>query len=392
MKKIIKSALAVALALVMVFSAVACGSGGGGGGGGGGGTQAPPTPAGIAAQPQAPALVIPEAEDNELEQTRTSVLTLTWAHTHPAQHHHQTGIIEPFVEAFREATEGMVDIIVHPGSALTTGVSALDDVISGAIDIIWTVPGWTPGRMPLTEIFEFPGMFNDAEEMAEVFWDLYESNPRFVEADFSDFVLFNAFSTDTHTVWTRGTPARLPADLRGRVMRAPGPTPESMLQTAGAATVNFPVAELYDNISRGVADGCTIGFSAIVTFSLWDLLDYGVVNLPMYVSPHIFAISHHAWNQLNEFEQAAFQRLTGRTIAIPSAQHFDAVSHNGLDQIRSNGMIELNELTPQEIAVWDNEVFGPTRQIYLDMLEGRGLPAYEIYDEIIALRDARRAR
>ena len=83
------------------------------------------------------------------------VIELTFAHPFPATHHHHVDIILPFVEEIKEASNGRINIAVHPGCSITTGTTAIDDVSTGAVDMIWTLQGYTAGRFPLTEMLEF---------------------------------------------------------------------------------------------------------------------------------------------------------------------------------------------------------------------------------------------
>ena len=49
----------------------------------------------------------------------------------------------------------------------------IDQVRTGAVDIIWTLPGYTPGRFPIMEVFELPFMSKSAEATSHAAWDYY---------------------------------------------------------------------------------------------------------------------------------------------------------------------------------------------------------------------------
>ena len=391
-KKLIRLA-AIALALVMVLGVAGCGGSGGGGGAQqpSGGSQQPasppPGPGSLAQQP-APEIVDPGPADPALVQTRTTPITLTFAHSFPATHHHHLGIVMPFVEAFMEATEGMVEIIVHPGGSLTTATTALDDVITGSIDMTWSVPGWNPGRFPMSELFELPNLYFSSVESANVLWDMMENNEDF-QKEFGEAKFFNIYTCVPGTIWSVPRAVRVPSDLVGLSIRSPGSVIERSLQAAGAATANIPMGEAYDNLDRGVVTGMAADCTAIPTYSLWDVLNYGIDGMSLYVSMQFNAMSWDAWNRLNEFEQAAFDRLSGRTLGLASAIYYDELGEEAMRQIYDSGLVELAVLTPEENAEWD-AVFEPLTQAYIDDLNSRGLNGQGYFDQMIAYRDARR--
>ena len=390
MKKTIRVALAIALSVVMVLGIVACGPGGGGGGGGGGGTTAPATAPGHVVAVPAPVVVDPGVpEDEELVQTRTTPLTLTFAHASPATHAMNVGAVMPFVEAFMEATEGMVEVIVHPGGSLTSPQTLFDDVTIGAIDMTYGTAAFTPGRYRLLEIMELPMTFVSGTEAVDVAWDMIENNPDFA-GEYANFKIFALFSTPTAQLWTQDTPLRVPADLHGHVLRVPSAMAERSIQAAGGATAQMPIMEAYDSLDRGVVSGMGLDYAGIAMYSLWDVLDYGIENLHQYISMQMMAMSWDAWDKLNDFEKAAFDRLSGRTLSHMATDHFQATADYALETMKTEGHVEMIYLTPEERAQWE-AVYAPVAQDYIDTLTAAGLNAQEVREDILRFRDERRA-
>ena len=144
----------------------------------------------------------------------------------------------PFVEEIKEASNGRI-ITVHPGGSITTGTTAIDDVTSGAVDMIWTLQGYTAGRFPLTEMLEFFDHFNSAVEATETIWGLFEQSEAFRE-EYSDYKVFNMYVTDIGDVYTSNKPIHTPADLNGVKLRAPAPW----------STVHWPNSERQQPVCR----------------------------------------------------------------------------------------------------------------------------------------------
>lgn len=68
----------------------------------------------------------------------------------------------PWTERISKASNGRLKI--QPYWAMQLGGQAtqlLDQVRDGVVDIAWTLPGFTPGRMPRVEPFELPFVHRD---------------------------------------------------------------------------------------------------------------------------------------------------------------------------------------------------------------------------------------
>jgi TRAP-type C4-dicarboxylate transport system substrate-binding protein len=160
MKKRIMKALALLVVIVMAVGLTACGGSGNSGtsdtqgsgassppaGGGTSNSPAAPSNAGTSSAPPAPATSVapPPAPDA----IKGDPVYLTWAHPFPALHHHNVQIVEPLAKELYEKSNGLINITVEPGGTITTGTTAIADVTTGAVDMMWTHPGYTPGRFP----------------------------------------------------------------------------------------------------------------------------------------------------------------------------------------------------------------------------------------------------
>jgi len=315
---------------------------------------------------------------------KTETIELTFAHPFPATHHHHVDVILPFVEEIMDKSEGRIKINVHPGGSITTGTSAVDDITSGAVDLTWTLQGYTPGRFPLTGMLELFGHFNSAEEATNVIWDLFEQSEAFRE-EYSGFKVFNMYVTDTGDVYTSKKPIRKPEDLIGLKLRSASPIVDRSLAKFGATTVGMPMPDVYDNIERGVVDGLATCASAIPTYRLTEVLKYGTEGMNLYVSPQVMAMSWNAWNKLTPKDQELFETIGGRALSIKSAKLYDEWHAIGLRGMEEAGM-EIHYLSEVEKALFSEKAASVVEE-YITELEGKGYAAREFYKLMISLRD-----
>ena len=382
MKKKLRNSLAIALALVMVLALAACG---------GGNAPAPaPAPAPSPA-PSTSGTTTPGTPDSTpaggLTQTRTSVLTIDFAHANAATHNMHIDAVMPFAEAFMEATEGMINVIVHPGATVVSPGNMWDDVTFGAVDIAYGTVSYSPGRFPLTEVLELPMTFASGRQATQVVWDLLENNEAFLK-QFDDFKIFAMWSTPGAQLWAKNTPIRLPSDIQGLIIRVPSAIAERSIQAAGGSTINIPMQEAYDAIDRGVADGLALDFSGMSSFNMDEVINYGIGNMNQYISFHMMAMSWDCWNSLNEFEQEALMRVGGRNLSTKANESFESDADISEKRIRDGNLIELVELTAEDRAQWQ-AAFSNVVSEYLDSVNNRGFDATGVYEDALKYRDAR---
>lgn len=314
------------------------------------------------------------------------VIELTFAHPFPATHHHQTGIIEPFVEEIKEASGGRINITVHPGGSIVTGTSALDDVTSGAVDMIWTLPGYTAGRFPLSEMFEFPDQFNSAEEATETTWKLLEENEEFFAEYNTDYRTFNLYLSDVGDIYTANKAIKTPDDLAGVSLRSPSAMVERVLQALGATTANMPMPEAYDNIERGIVDGLITGHSGIPTYKLYEVINYATDGLNIYTTFQMMSISNAAWDKLSDEDKELFETIGGKTLSLKSAKLYDELHETAKGEMEAEG-VELYTVTDADKELFKTKA-EPVIEEYITVTEGKGYAAQDFYDQMLAARDS----
>lgn len=69
--------------------------------------------------------------------------------------------------------------------------------------MVWTLPGYTPGRFPRTEVFELPFMVPSAEAGSQALWAFYEKHLREEYADVHPLVLHVHAPGTLHMARTR---------------------------------------------------------------------------------------------------------------------------------------------------------------------------------------------
>ena len=88
---------------------------------------------------------------------RAAEVTLKLAHFLPPVAPAHAKLLKPWAEQVEAASDGRISIRIYPSMQLGgTPPQLFDQVRDGVADIVWTLPGYTPGRFPRLETFELP--------------------------------------------------------------------------------------------------------------------------------------------------------------------------------------------------------------------------------------------
>jgi len=83
---------------------------------------------------------------------------LRLAHFFPATHPAETVLVKGWSDAITAATNGKVKISSYPGESLLKAADIYNGVVEGVNDIGLSCFAYTPGRFPVLESFELPGV------------------------------------------------------------------------------------------------------------------------------------------------------------------------------------------------------------------------------------------
>jgi TRAP-type C4-dicarboxylate transport system substrate-binding protein len=328
----------------------------------------------------------PAETGGETPKAPQKTIELTFASPFPATHSHQIGILEPFADEVFEKTDGRVKINIHAGGSVSGGTQVYDDVLSGAVDLGWIMMGYTPGRFPLTEMIEFPVHYKSPVESTNTLCAMFETNKAFQE-EFKGVKVLAFFTSPMGEAYTSKKPIKGIADFKGIHFRSATAMVERVLKSLGATAANMPMGDTYDAADRGIVQGVCTDDSAIENYKLYEVLKYATHGLSLYASPHTLAMSWDAWNRLSSEDQAIIDGIiSDRKLSLKAAELYVKQNVSGFEKMKSENM-EIYNLTDDDKKVFIDHV-QPVIKGYIEELEAKGLPAQEVYNEMIRIRDS----
>jgi TRAP-type C4-dicarboxylate transport system substrate-binding protein len=169
-------------------------------------------------------------------------------------------------------SQGRIKFEAYPAMQLGgSPVQLYDQAKDGVVDVVWTLPGNTPGRFPRIEAFELPFMMNNAEATSKAYWEYVQT---VAKDEFRDVQLIALQVHGPGVIHMRSKLVKTAADLNGSKVRGPTRQITKMLGYLGATPIGMPLPAITDSLSKGVIDGCVIPWEVVPSVKVNELTKF----------------------------------------------------------------------------------------------------------------------
>jgi TRAP-type transport system periplasmic protein len=298
------------------------------------------------------------------------VITLKVANWFPIAHK-QSGLLESWGKDLEKRTNGRVKVNYYPGGQLVPAVQSYDAVTKGISDVGNHVIGYTVGRFPLTEVLDLPlGYPNNTvpTKLANAFY------ARFKPKEFDDVKVLWFHAQAPGIVHTKTKPINKLEDLKGMKMRTFGSNAE-LMSLLGGTPVAMPMGDVYDALSRGVAEGLMCAYEATEGFRFGEHLKYTTENYgTSYSAVFAVVLNKDKWNEMPPDVQKIVDGLSQEYIEKYAAM-WDDVEKSGKEFLLKRGN-KIISLSREEDAKWVKAA-QPIFISYVKKMKEKGLPGEE---------------
>lgn len=282
------------------------------------------------------------------------VVTLKLAHFLPAHSVTQAQFLKPWAERITEQSNGRIQFQFYPSMQLGgTPPQLVDQVRDGVADIVWTLPGYSSGRFPLTAAFELPFMSSSSEASSQAMWDFIQKHG---QKEFADMHLLATHLTDGALVHTTKKPIHSLKDFRGQKLRAANRTAAKTIGLLGATPVAMPVPQVPEALSKGVVDGAVVPWDVVPALKLHELVKYHTETAPgspaLMHTALIVGMNSNTYDKLPDDLKQIIDDNSGRELSRQAGQIWDnqvVEAGHKLAQSRQN---EIYVLPQEELAKW----------------------------------------
>lgn len=309
----------------------------------------------------------------------TKPIELKLSHGLSTMHNLHVNVFVPFAKELEQRTNGRAKITIYPAESLGKIRDQYDLVLQGVTDIAWFVPAYTAGRFPLTSVVELPMHVPSAKVGSRVVWELYD---RYLKTEYPGVKILSLCTGGPGQLHMMKKQIKTLEDMKGLRIRSSGPQQTVLLKELGASPLTIPIADVYDALQKGMADGAVFDFSAIVDFKLYELMrHHTIANL--YVLPFGMAMNQKVWDGLPPDIQKVIGEIGGAHMSEVAGTSFDRYDALGRDAAKKVNA-EILSLSPQEQKRWDDRA-APIIGKWIAGVDAKGAPGKKIYEEALSL-------
>ncbi len=311
-----------------------------------------------------------------------AAITLRLHHFLPAVSNVHARVIAPWAKQVEAASQGKLRVQVFPAMQLGgTPPQLFDQARDGVVDIVYTLPGYTPGRFPMTEAFELPFIADRRSAVTSpAAWEFAQAH---LGADTRDVKLLSFWCHDGGVIHATRKMESL-ADLKGLKLRFPTRLAGEALRAAGAAPIGMPVTQVPESLAQRVLDGAVVPWEVAPSIKLPDLarnhLDVPG-NPTLYTATFFMVMNKARFEGLPvEFRQI-IDDTTGGTFARAAGASSDASSAEVEAAVRKGGRNTFATLSEAEKVLWV-KACEPIHAQWAEQMKARGADGLALIEDV----------
>lgn len=254
----------------------------------------------------------------------------------------------------------------------------------GVVDMIWTVPGFTPGRFMGTEGLELP--FMNTGRSATMSAAAYEYVSRHLaDTEYRGIKIISIHSTDRALIHTSRRPVRTLEDFRGLRLRVAGRFIGEAVTALGATPVGIPLGGVYEAASRNQVDGFLINWAITQPFRLFEVSKYHSEppGRGLFQGMLLTLMNQRSYNRLPPDLRAVIDANSGAALSAQLGAIWDTQTQPAIDAARGAGN-EIIEIPDAEVARWRNAV-APAYEAWMAEMTRRNRNGRQLFEEIQAI-------
>ncbi|WP_313072531.1 TRAP transporter substrate-binding protein [Melaminivora sp.] len=323
------------------------------------------------------ALVLPLA-------AQAQEVTLKVAHFLPPVSPAHTKFISPWCDKIAEQSQGRMKCQIYPAMSLGgTPPHLLTQARDGVADIVWTLPGYTPGRFPTSEVFELPFITTTHEASSRAIWDFVQAHSM---KEFAGLKPIAVWVNGPNVLHFRDKEVKTLADLKGLKVRAPSRLGNKLLTSLGATPVGMPVPQMAESLSKGVIEGALVPWEVVPATKTHELTRYHLQageQHTLTTATMVFVMNQKKYDSLPTDLKKVIDNNSGRETSAWVSAQFREADAAGREAALARGNT-VNTLSPAEVAKWQ-AASQPVAAEWVKEVSAKGVDGQKLLDDARAL-------
>ncbi|GAA6143572.1 TRAP transporter substrate-binding protein [Hydrogenophaga sp. 5NK40-0174] len=292
--------------------------------------------------------------------------------------------IAPWAKKVEEDSKGRIKIQMFGAMQLGgTPPQLYDQARDGVVDIIWTLPGYTPGRFNKVEAFELPFMASlSAEQTSKSFYEYVQKNAM---DEFKDVHVLTVHVHGPGLFHTKKPVTGLDS-LKGMKIRGGTRIVNNMLTKLGATPVGMPVPAVTEALSKGVLDGTTIPWEVGPALKVPELVHNHTTfagDRALYVTTFVVAMNKAKYESLPADLKKVLDDNSGAGMASLFGKAMDEGDVRGKAMAEKNGnnVVALDEAETAKFR----ETAASVEADWVKEMQGKGIDGASLVKQARAL-------
>ncbi len=290
----------------------------------------------------------------------------------PAANVHQH-LLMPWAKTLADESDGKLTVEIFPAMQLGGKPPQLyDQAVNGVVDIVWTLPGNTPGRFPSTEVFELP--FVAAQKASVNAPACEEYSQAHVVPGVTDTKILCFWAHDRGLIHSNAE-IRTKEDLAGLKLRNPTRLAGEALGALGATPVGMPIPQIPEALAQRAIDGCVVPWEVVPSLKIDELTSYHL-EIPgtptLYTATFFLAMNKARYEGLAPELREILDRNSGLAFANAAGEMWDRVGAEVRAKVEAGGKNKVTTISEEEKARWV-EATAPVRDTWVADMKAKGL-------------------
>jgi TRAP-type transport system periplasmic protein len=306
-------------------------------------------------------------------------VTLKMHHFLPPVSNGHAKFLAPWARKVEADSQGRIKIDIFPSMQLGgTPPQLFDQVRDGVADLVWTLPGSTPGRFPGMEVVELPfigarrGVVN-----AKATQELYETQ---LKDEFREVHPICLWSHD-HGLVHANKQVKTMEDLKGLKLRSPTRQAAEALRALGASPIAMPVPQVPESLAQRVIDGAVIPWEVVPALKVHELVKFHT-EIPgsptLYTASFTLAMNKAKYESLPAELKAAVDKNSGQVAAEAAGRMWDEQAVVVSDMVKKRGNT-ITTLTEDEARRWQ-QTTRPVIDAWIASVKDKGLDGTKLVE------------
>jgi TRAP-type C4-dicarboxylate transport system substrate-binding protein len=295
----------------------------------------------------------------------------------------QVNFLAPWAQRVQQESGGRIKIDIFPAMQLGGSPPQLfDQARDGVVDLVWTLPGYTPGRFPISETLELPFVAHrKAVVNSRAFQQFAEAS---MQDEFKDVHPICFWAHDQGLIHAN-KPVRTLEDLKGLKLRFPTRLAGEALRALGATAIGMPVPQVPESLAQHVIDGTVLPWEVVPSIKVHELVK-NHTEIPgsptLYTATFVLVMNKAKYEGLPADLKQVIDAHSGMVAATMAGKVWDeqAIAVSAMVRSRGNTIVTLAE---DEAARWRQGTL-PVVENWLRTTKERGIDGRKLLESLQA--------